>query len=85
MMTMDLMWWLVVMGVALPLGLAFLVGHGVETYRSRILRVKVANERRDIEDRIQELEAQWDALEVGWRQLEAEKADGRGGRPGDRR
>lgn len=74
MVTMDLMWWIVAIGVAGPLVLAFLAGNCIETYRGRRLLSKVANLRHDIEDERRELEAGWDELEARWQELEAEQA-----------
>ncbi|MGH3841223.1 MAG: hypothetical protein ACRDS0_07250 [Pseudonocardiaceae bacterium] len=85
MVTMELMWWIVAIGVALPMVLAFMVGNCVETYRAKRLLRQVAIERRDIEESLRELEVGWDELEAGWHELEAEKADIRGGRKDNRR
>ena len=82
---MDIMWWIVSIGVALPLVLAFMAGNCVETSRAKKLLSKVAIERRNIEIRRRELEAGWDDLEAGWDELEAEKAHIRGRRSDDHR
>ena len=82
---MDLMWWIVVIGVAVSLVSAFLVGNSIETCRARRLLSKVAIERHDIEVQRRELEAGWDELEASWQELEAEKADIRGKRNDARR
>lgn len=71
---MDLMWWITIGVVALPLVLAFLVGNCVETYRAKSLLRRVANERRDLEEDRRELEEAWAELEAGWRELEAAAA-----------
>jgi hypothetical protein len=70
---MGTMWWIVAIGVALPLVLAFMAGNCVETTRAKKLLSKVAIERRNIEIRRREIEAGWDELEAGWDELEAEK------------
>lgn len=81
----GIMWWIVAIGVALPLVLAFMAGNCVETTRAKKLLSKVAIERRNIEIRRRELQAGWDELEARWDELEAEKADIRGRRSDHRR
>ncbi|MGH3692877.1 MAG: hypothetical protein ACRDRX_02545 [Pseudonocardiaceae bacterium] len=74
MVGVDLVWWIALGAVALPLVLAFLVGNCVETCRARTLLWRVANERRDLEEDRRELEAGWAELEVAWRELEVAAA-----------
>lgn len=71
---MDIIWWIIAAGVALPLVLVFLAGTCMETYRSRRLLSRLANERRDLEDQRQELAAGWDELDAGWDEFESEQA-----------
>ncbi len=71
---MDLMWWIAIGAVVVPLVLAFLVGNCVETYRAKSLLWRVANERRNLAEERRELDAGWAELEAGWHELEVATA-----------